>query len=67
MNSPARLVEQWEALKSEQPQLRIRNAAAALGVSEVELLATNIGKTVTRLRNEPKEILKEIEMVFFYI
>lgn len=61
MNSPARLVEQWEALKSEQPQLRIRNAAATLGVSEVELLATSIGKSVTRLRNEPKEILKEIE------
>lgn len=61
MNTPTNLTQKWEALKKEQPNLRIRNAAEALGVSEAELLATNTGKTVTRLRNEPKEILMDIE------
>lgn len=55
------LLQQWEALKKEQPQLRIRNAAELLKVSEAELLATKIGDTVTLLENKPKEILQEME------
>ncbi|WBL22165.1 hemin-degrading factor [Zunongwangia sp. HRR-M8] len=55
------LKQQWETLKEEQPQLRIRNAAQALNVSEAELLATKIDNGVTRLANKPKEILQEIE------
>lgn len=55
------LKEKWEALKKEQPHIRIRNAAEALGVSEVELLATQCGDNVIRLRPEFKEILQEIE------
>ena len=59
--STTSLKQQWETLKEEQPQLRIRNAAQALNVSEAELLATKINNGVTRLENKPKEILREIE------
>ena len=59
--STTSLKQRWETLKEEQPQLRIRNAAQALNVSEAELLATKINNGVTRLVNKPKEILPEIE------
>ena len=51
----------WEALKAENPHLRIRNAAVELGVSEAELLATNIGEGVTILKPEFQNILTEVE------
>ncbi len=54
------LKQQWENLTKEDPKLRIVNAAKQLGVSEVELLALNVGTTVTRLKNEPKSILKDL-------
>jgi putative hemin transport protein len=43
------LAERWAALRAEQPKLQIRDAARTLGSSEAALLATGIGKTVTRL------------------
>lgn len=46
------LIESWEKLKKEVPNLRIRDAAKLLGVSEVELLSTRIGKGVSSLKNE---------------
>ena len=55
------LKQQWETLKTENPHLRIRNAADQLGVSEAELLATQTGDTVTRLRPEFAAILTEVE------
>jgi len=55
------LLEKWEALKAENPHIRIRNAAQQMGVSEVELLATKTGQNVTRLRPEFKEILSDLE------
>lgn len=55
------LKEQWQALKAENPHLRIRNAAEKLGVSEAELLATQIGENVVRLRPEFAAILGEVE------
>ncbi|MBC6367716.1 hemin-degrading factor [Algoriphagus sp. AK58] len=39
----------WNELKVSQPQLRIRDAAKKLGVSEAELLVTGIGEQVVRL------------------
>ena len=42
-----------------EPGLRIRNAAAKLRVSEVDLLTTRCGDTVQRLRPEMKRILQE--------
>lgn len=55
------LKEKWNALKAEQPQMRIRNAADALGVSEGELLSTNVGEGVTVLKPEFANILSEVE------
>jgi putative hemin transport protein len=55
------LKTQWEALKAENPHLRIRNAAEQLGVSEAELVAVSTGDTVTRLRPEFAAILSELE------
>ncbi len=57
------LKEKWEALKAENPHLRIRNAAAELGVSEAELLVTNVGDGVTVLQPEFKDILTEAEQL----
>jgi len=45
----------WAELRQAEPKLRIRDAAAKLGVSEAELLIT--GATVTRLRSEWPDLL----------
>lgn len=62
------LKEKWAQLKAAKPHARIRNAADELGVSEVELLATQCGELhtdgtpmVTRLKPEFQQILKETE------
>lgn len=55
------LKEKWEALKAENPHVRIRNAAAQFGVSEAELLATSIGEGVTVLKPDFPGILTEAE------
>ena len=54
------LKEKWEALKAENPHLRIRNAAQDLGVSEAELLVTNIGNGVTVLKADFSDLLQEV-------
>ncbi|TYQ13730.1 UNVERIFIED_ORG: putative hemin transport protein [Zoogloea ramigera] len=59
--SAANLVEQWDKLRAEQPRLPARDAARQLGVSEADLLATGLGKTVTRLQDDgtaPREIMR---------
>lgn len=61
MTTVSDLKLKWDALKKEQPHLRIRNAAQELGVSEVELLATQVGEQATRLKPDFQNILKEIE------
>lgn len=55
------LKEKWEALKAENPHVRIRNAAAQFGVSEAALLATGIGEGVTVLNPDFPGILTEAE------
>ncbi len=55
------LSHRWAELRQDSPQLRIRNAAAILGCSEAELLATQVGNKVQRLRPEFASILSEIE------
>lgn len=57
------LKEKWDALKAENPHLRIRNAALELGVSEADLLVTNIGSGVTVLKPEFQNILSEVEQL----
>lgn len=51
----------WEALKAENPHVRIRNAAAQFEVSEAELLVTGIGEGVTVLNPDFPGILTEAE------
>lgn len=53
------LKEKWEALKAENPHIRIRNAATQLRVSEAELLVTGIGEGVTVLNPDFQGILTE--------
>ncbi len=48
-NNPQLLLHHWNELLKKQPQLRIRNAAKLLNVSEAELLATGCGQSVIRL------------------
>ncbi|UHO36895.1 hemin-degrading factor [Chryseobacterium capnotolerans] len=55
------LKEKWEALKAENPHVRIRNAAAQFGVSEAALLATGIGEGVIVLNPDFPGILTEAE------
>ena len=57
---PKDLKTAWAKLREENPNLRIRNAAEALGVSEAELLATETGETAVRLRPEFPEILQDL-------
>ncbi|MEO8205817.1 MAG: ChuX/HutX family heme-like substrate-binding protein [Chthoniobacterales bacterium] len=55
------LKDQWAALLSTEPKLRIRDAATKLGVTEVELLATRCGgEGVTRLEGNFNEFVKEL-------
>lgn len=48
-DSAADLRTRWQALKAEQPRLRARDAAEALGVSEAELVAAECGVTARAL------------------
>lgn len=47
--SPSSLKDSWQRFQVEHPKVRIRDAAAQLGVSEAQLVATDCGGTVTRL------------------
>jgi putative hemin transport protein len=53
------LKQAWESLKVSEPTLRIRDAAAKLGVSEAELLATGVGENVIRLSEYFTEQVEE--------
>ncbi len=53
------LKARWTELLKTNPKLRIRDAAHKLGVSEVELLVTGCGETVTRLEGDWASLIKE--------
>lgn len=55
------LKEQWQTLQATQPRLRIRDAASQLGVSEVELVATQDNNT--RLDAKVDEILERLPLL----
>ncbi len=57
---PIDLKKAWTKLRAENSGLRIREAAEKLGVSEAELLATDVGATVTRLDAKCAEILQQL-------
>lgn len=56
--SPEALRERWEALLEDEPNTRIRDAAEELGVGEAQLLATQVGEGVVRLRPAFKELFE---------
>lgn len=43
VRTPEKLLRAWDALREREPGIRTRNAAAELGVSEAELVATGCG------------------------
>jgi len=51
LRSAAELQFAWKSLLDAEPRLRIRDAAARLGVYEMDLVALNCDGTTTRLRN----------------
>lgn len=53
----------YASLKLEQPELRARNAAEILGISEGELVASAIGEGVIRLIDDLEPILGEAAML----
>jgi putative hemin transport protein len=57
------LAARWTRLKGEKPAMRIRDAAASLGVSEAELVALGVGRTSTPLDGDWRMILKEMPEV----
>lgn len=54
------LKEQYAAMKAANPQMRIRNAAQELNVSEAELVALNLGEGTTLLKPDFQGILKDV-------
>lgn len=54
------LKARWDELKTQEPNLRIRAAATKLGVSEAQLLATQLGEGVTRLAGDWEALLKRV-------
>ncbi|AHL73667.1 hemin degrading factor [Stutzerimonas stutzeri] len=55
------LYQNWQALRQTQPMLRARDAAAALGISEAELVASRLGIDATRLEPNWRELLPALE------
>jgi putative hemin transport protein len=53
----ADLAVRWHALRAAEPQLRIRDAAARLGTTELELLATTVGATARWLDRDMAGLL----------
>ena len=53
------LKERWAQFRAQHPTTRIRDAAAQLGVSEAELVATGCGETATRLTDNFGALLQE--------
>ncbi len=51
------LYQNWQTLRQAQPVLRARDAAATLGVSEAELMASRLGIDAVRLQPKWRELL----------
>ena len=57
MQGTTDLAERHAAYKAANPNVRIRDAAVAIGSTEAELVALNVGRTATRLRTPLREII----------
>jgi len=60
VNELTQIKERWDTLLNDNPTLRIRNAAAELGVGEGLLLATRLGDGVVRLTETFDDIIKAL-------
>ena len=54
------LKETWHKFQEENPNIRIRNAAKELKVSEAELVATSCGDSVVRIEGDWGKLLKKL-------
>lgn len=54
------LRESWKNLRTQRPQLRARDAATELGVTEAELVASGCGDGTVRLSDEPGPVLERV-------
>ena len=59
MPNNKKLSTTWNAFKSANPKIRIRDAASTLGVSEVELVATECGNDTVRLTGNWQAVIRE--------
>jgi putative hemin transport protein len=59
-HSTTDLAARWSRLRGEKPTLRIRDAAATLGVGEAELVALGVGQTATPLAADWRGILNDM-------
>ena len=57
------LAARWSRLRGEKPALRIRDAAATLGVSEAELVALGLGRTATALSADWRALMADMPSV----
>ena len=58
-NKQIDLKKRWAQFRAANPQVKIRDAAKKLGVSEAELLATEVGETVIKLDDNFDDLLQE--------
>ncbi len=61
LDSSTIIRQRLQKLHAEQPKMRPRNAAQALGISECELLTARIGTDVTWLRQDPETMLQSLQ------
>jgi len=59
----AELAARWKALRDAKPAVRTRDAAAELGVSEAELIATLVGEGAVRLTDNAPDLLHALTEV----
>jgi putative hemin transport protein len=62
-NSIERLRAAWKGIQHAKPGIRIREAAADLGSSEAELLATTIGDETVRLDGNWQDLVKRLPVL----
>lgn len=61
--SSSEVAARWRSLRSARPEIRAREAAAELGVSEAELVASAIGDTAVRLEGSSASLLHALSQV----
>jgi putative hemin transport protein len=60
LQDAASVKARWQTMKSENPHLRAIDAAAALGVTEAEIVAARVGDSVERLTPDWQRLLKDL-------